>query len=36
MKNLYTKIFVLKKYIGKTKEISWNMKHRFPEANPKS
>ena len=35
MKNLYTKIFVLKKYMEKTKEIPWNMKHRFHEANPK-
>ena len=35
MKNPYTKIFVLKKYMEKTKEIPWNMKHRFHEANPK-
>ena len=35
MKNLYTKIFVLKKYMEKTKEIPWNMKHRFHEANLK-
>ena len=35
MKNLYTKIFVLKKYMEKTKEIPWNMKHQFHEANPK-
>ena len=35
MKNLYTKIFVLQKYMEKTKEIPWNMKHQFHEANPK-
>ena len=25
MKNLYTKIFVLKKYVEKTKEVPWNI-----------